>query len=294
LGNTSNDWNSVIRARVWRLALDGSEELTNGSPGFCDNFVNAGSDAVVGEQYFGTGATFEPGSVVASLSPTQNFNLAYWKITYPDATEEDPPQVVDSEFYTDPTTGAMVFQCPNQGQTTSSSTRYSRTELREMLRLSPGTRSLGNNWVISTAANETQMSAGGVDGTMAATLAVDQVSVSNNPGDDFMLGRVVVGQIHASDDEPLRIYYRKQPHHSKLEGIALGEKWSYKVEVIGREMVVTVIKEDGSFVAQNITWAAEYDRDWFYFRAGSYNQNNGGETDEFARVSFFALDVNHN
>lgn len=157
---------------------------------------------------------------------------------------------------------------------------------------------------------------------MQATLAVDRVSETHNAGEEYMLGRVVVGQIHASEDEPLKIFYRKQPGHTNgsvymtyedsrgefhidliggkdvdrdpADGIKLGEKWAYDVNVVGREMLVRVTKEDGSSVSQAITWASEYDTDWFYFKAGNYHLNNGGVQDEYARVSFFALDVSHN
>jgi len=33
--------------------------------------------------------------------------------------------------------------------------------------------------------------------------------------------------------------------------------------------------------------------DWMYFKAGNYNQNNAGDPDEYAQVSFFDLDVVH-
>ena len=77
------------------------------------------------------------------------------------------------------------------------------------------------------------------------------------------------------------------------DGIALGEKWSYEVDVRGRDMVVTVTKEDGTSKSKAITWSSEYDNDWFYFKAGNYNQNNGGATGDYAQVSIFALEVSH-
>jgi len=77
------------------------------------------------------------------------------------------------------------------------------------------------------------------------------------------------------------------------DGIALGEKWSYEVDVSGRDMTVTVTKEDGTSKSRTITWGSEYDNDWFYFKAGNYNQNNGGEPGDYAQVSIFALDVTH-
>ena len=219
----------------------------------------------------------------------------------------------------------MVFECVNRGKQTSSSTKYARSELREMLRgtnTSIGTKSLGNNWVISTASSSDQQAAGGVDGNMKVTVAVDAVSTTYSDGNDFMLGRVIVGQIHGSNDEPFKIFYRKLPGNSKgsvyfsyedskienyyelfgsrdtdasnpADGIALGEKWSYEVDVRGREMVVTVTKEDGTFKSKSITWSSEYNDDWFYFKAGNYNQNNGGVSGDFAQVSVFALDVTH-
>jgi len=219
----------------------------------------------------------------------------------------------------------MVFECVNRGERTSNSTKYARSELREMLRGtndSIGTKSLGNNWVISAANLSMQQDAGAVDGNMKATVAVDAVSTTYSDGNDFMVGRVIVGQIHGSDNEPFKIYYRKLPGNSKGsvyfsyedsrveeyyeffgsrstdadnpdDGIALGEKWSYEVDVSGRDMTVTVTKEDGTSKSRTITWGSEYDNDWFYFKAGNYNQNNGGEPGDYAQVSIFALDVTH-
>ena len=73
-----------------------------------------------------------------NLPPSGNFDLSYWKLTRPNNTERDENTLsngyfVDGEFYTDSTTGAMVFWCPNHGRTTSN-TSFPRTELREMIR----------------------------------------------------------------------------------------------------------------------------------------------------------------
>jgi len=273
---------------------------------------------------YGTGATFIAGNPNPSNSPDENFDMSIWKITYPDATETDPPEVRDNEFYTDPETGAMVFECVNQGERTSSSTKYSRSELREMLRpdSSIGTKDLGNNWVISEASSSIQEEAAGINGNMKATVAVDRVSTTYSGSDEFMLGRVIVGQIHGSENEPFKIFYRKLPGNSKgsiyfnyedddielyyefigsrdndaadpEDGIALGEKWAYEVDVQGRDMTVTVTRENGDFISRTITWDDQYDNDWFYFKAGNYNQNNGGEDGDHAKVSIFHLDVTH-
>ena len=327
LGNSINEWNSIIEVEVQWLPVSGSEDTSSGVGGECSAAITGGSDVQnVSPLDEGTNGTLYSGSTSSFNSPAENFDLTHWKITYPDASEAYPPAVVPNEFYTDETTGAMVFECVNRGERTSKSTKYARSELREMLRGtddSIGTKSLGNNWVISTAPLSAQQSAGGVDGNMKVTVAVDAVSTTYSDGNDYMLGRVIVGQIHGSEDEPFKIYYRKLPGNTKgsvyfsyedskvehyyelfgsrdndasdpADGIALGEKWSYEVDVSGRAMVVTVTKEDGTFKSKSIAWSSEYDDDWFYFKAGNYNQNNGGETGDFAQVSVFALTATHN
>ena len=89
-----------------------------------------------------------------NLPPGGNFDLSYWKLTRPNQQERDADQLaagysVDGEFYTDETTGAMVFWCPNDGATGGST--YPRNELREMIRrfdTSIPTQGINkNNWV---------------------------------------------------------------------------------------------------------------------------------------------------
>jgi poly(beta-D-mannuronate) lyase len=218
----------------------------------------------------------------------------------------------------------MVFRCPNSGSTTSDKTKYPRSELREMIR---GTNDdidtkgvNGNNWVLSTSSSTSVRNAGGSDGRLSATLSVDHVSKS---GDASMIGRVVVGQIHGSEDEPLKLYYRKLPGNSigsvyfayekwqgsdvkyhliggsgnndsnPSNGIALGEKWSYEVDVYGRDMTVTVTKEDGSVFDETITMESDYNNDWMYFKAGVYNQNNGGDAGDYVQATFYKLTQSH-
>ena len=156
-----------------------------------------------------------------TLPPSGNFDLTFWKLTRPNNTEKDEKTLAngyirEGEFYTDSITGAMVFWCPNTGATTSN-TSFPRTELREMLRRgdsSIGTQGINkNNWVFSSSTLANQEAAGGVDGIMTATLQVDHVSLTS---DEFRkVGRTIIGQIHASDDEPCRLYYRKLPGHER-------------------------------------------------------------------------------
>ncbi len=264
-----------------------------------------------------------------NLPPGGNFDLTYWKLTRPNQQERDADQLstgysVDGEFYTNPTTGAMVFWCPNDGATGGST--YPRNELREMMRrldTSIPTQGINkNNWVFSSSTMANQEAAGGVDGIMTATCAVDHVSLTS---DEFRkVGRTIVGQIHASDDEPCRIYYRKLPGHTKgsiyfahepttgaeqwydmigsrddnapdpVDGVALGEKFSYEIKAIGNLLTVTIMREGKDDVVREVDMTnSGFQDDWMYFKAGNYNQNNAGDPDEYAQVSFYALDVTH-
>jgi len=65
-----------------------------------------------------------------------------------------------------------------------------------------------NNWAFSSAPQSAQDTAGGVDGRLRVTLAVNAVTTT---GDNNQIGRLIIGQIHAKDDEPIRLYYRKLP-----------------------------------------------------------------------------------
>lgn len=264
-----------------------------------------------------------------TLPPSGNFDLLCWKLTRPNQQEKNEDILsngyfVSGEFYTDSVTGAMVFWCPNDGLTGGST--YPRNELREMMRCgdnSIGTQGINkNNWVFSSSTTENQEAAAGVDGIMTATVAVDHVSLTSDAG--FKVGRTIVGQIHASDDEPCRLYYRKLPGNTKgsiylahepttgpeqwyemigsrsdfandpVDGVALGEKFSYEIKAIGNLLTVTVMREGKDDVVQEVDMTnSGFADDWMYFKAGNYNQNNAGDPGEYAQVSFFALDVKH-
>lgn len=264
-----------------------------------------------------------------NLPPSGNFELIDWKVTLPDQTEileldlangfESP-----NEFYTDPVTGAMVFRCPNDGATGGST--YPRSELREMLRAgnySIPTQGIGlNNWVFSTSTQANQDASGGVDGILTATVAVDHVSTTGNSN---MIGRVIIGQIHGPNDEPCRLYYRKLPANTKgaiyfahepnngnpeqyyemigsrsssapdpVDGIALGEQFSYEIRVVGNTLTVTIARAGYADLVEIVDMSQSgFEDDWMYFKAGCYNQNNSGDAGDYSQVSFFALDNTH-
>ncbi|MCR2802684.1 polysaccharide lyase family 7 protein [Paenibacillus sp. SCIV0701] len=290
-GNNVNNWNSILETEIWGTVSSGGGGDTGGG---------------------GTGG------LNPSLPPSGNFDLTKWKITLPDASEVQPSSLSNgythpSWFYTSSSNGGMVFRSPNLGSTTTNST-YTRSELREMLNPSAGTTSLGNNWVTSTSSSSTKSQAGGVDGTMNATLQVDRVSTT---GDSTKMGRVVVGQIHGPDTEPIRLYYHKRPTDTKgaiyfgtddlsnnntwvniiggpsslnpSNGIALGQKWSYEIKVVGLTMTVKVTPEGGSTTTVQYTLPSGYNNKYLYFKAGVYNQNNTGTSSDYVQATFHKL-----
>ncbi len=313
-GNTQNAWNSLVEFQAYGCGLGEIEATGDGSA----------TAKVAGLSHFGL-KTDQP--------PAANFDLAGWKITVPIDADHDgrADEILENAlmagwsdrdvFYTDPVSGAMVFRSSPGSAATTQNSSYGRSELRGMLRKgddSIRTRSddgtpTKNNWVFATAPLATQRLAGGVNGTLNATLSVDQVT---RIGDSAKVGRVVIGQIHAKDDEPIRLYYRKLPFNthgsiyfaheksgggetwveligsraSDLEnppaGVLLGEVFSYQISVTAEErngvmhpmLNVSITRSDGSVVAAPPLdmSASGYSvaNDFMYFKAGAYSQNN--------------------
>ena len=175
-----------------------------------------------------------------------------------------------------------------------------------------------NNWVFSTSSSSAKSAAGGIDGTMNATLTVDYVSTT---GDAAKVGRVVVGQIHAPDSEVIRLYYHKRPtdtrgaiyfghdtpsnsnsYHAILgdpnnlnpaNGILLGQVWSYEIKVVGLTMTVKVTPQGGSTTTVTFALESGYNNLSQYFKAGVYNQNNTGTSADYTQATFYALTHTH-
>ena len=272
-----------------------------------------------------TSGTYTIGSVTdldPSAPPSSNFDLTHWKITLPDASEVSAATLsngyeLENTFYTSPTTGGMVFRCPNLADTTTNSS-YSRTELREMLAPSGSASAAANNWVFSTSSSASKAAAGGIDGTMRATLTVDRVSTT---GDSGKVGRVIVGQIHGPSSEPIRLYFHKRPsdqrgaiyfahdtpsnsgsYHAIIgdpnnlnptNGILLGERWSYEIKVVGQTMTVKVTPQGRATVTTTFALESGYNDLGMYFKAGVYNQNNTGTADDYVQATFYSLTHTH-
>ena len=234
-------------------------------------------------------------------------------------------------FYTS-ADGGIVMRSPSRGFKTSTNTSYVRVELREMLRR--GNTNIGstqgvnaNNWVFGHAPTSAQANAGGINGELNVTLAVNQVTTN---GENYQIGRVIIGQIHANDDEPIRLYYRKLPNNSKgaiyfaheprtgnevyvemigsrdnttsnpSDGIALDEKFSYTINATDALLTVTIAREgkDDEVATYDMTGSQYDDPDqYMYFKVGVYHVNNSSDpssdTGQFAQATFYEIRNSH-
>lgn len=280
----------------------------------------------------------------AGLPPSGNFDLLDWKLDLPvddngnlsgdsaKVDEDDMAEGYSSEWFFTGPDGGMVLRAPPGGATTSANTRYTRTELREMLRR--GDRSIStrggndrpnkNNWALSSQPQSAQDDAGGVDGTLRVSMAVNDVTTT---GEDFQIGRIIIGQIHAEGDEPIRLYYRKLPDNQRgaiyaaheisggddiyfemigsrsnsadnpSNGILLGEIFEYVITADGNFLDVTINRADGAEIAQtriDMTQSGyDVENDFMYFKAGNYHQNDSADADDFAQVTIYVLDNTH-
>ncbi|SDI37026.1 polysaccharide lyase family 7 protein [Winogradskyella thalassocola] len=279
------------------------------------------------------------GTLDPNKTPSENFDLSTWNLSIPEdqgngtATTISVSQINNnyensSYFYT-AADGGMVFKCPVDGYKTSENTSYTRVELREMLRgtnTSISTQGVnGNNWVFGTAPIADINAAAGYDGEMNATLAVNHVTTT---GSNSHVGRVIIGQIHANDDEPIRIYYRKLQNNAlgsiyfaheptdgngaeqwyemigsrsnsasnPADGIALNEVFSYRIKVVGDDLTVTIIREGKPDVVETVNMVNSgfnVGGQYMYFKAGVYQGNNSGDDDDYVQATFYALEKTH-
>ncbi len=273
-----------------------------------------------------------------SKKPGENFDLLDWSLTLPTDINKDKKadtvyeSALDEGFELKPffytaDDGGLVFACPNVGAKTSKNTKYARTELREMLRRGNtriNVRGITeNNWVFGGAHGSAKRKAGGIEGSLEGTLKVNRVSTT---GDEKMVGRVIIGQIHATDDEPIRLYYRKLPNNSRgavyfaheinggddvwinligtrshtlsdpEDGIALDEKFSYKITVENEVLFVTIIREGKPNITQYYDMkdsGYSSGNQFMFFKAGVYNQNNGGAEGDYVQATFYHIHNSH-
>ena len=299
MGNSENDWSSIVEVQVHS----------------CE-----GAD----------------GQIVDLFPNELGIELVDWYLSVPtdednngksDTIDEDDLAAgyTNSEYFYTSADNGLVMRTPSYGFKTSTNTSYVRVELREMLRR--GNRSINtqgvnkNNWVFGSASNKGQADAGGVDGELNVTLAVNNVTTT---GENYQIGRVVIGQIHANDDEPIRLYYRKLPgnnkgsiyfaHESRVEGsdevyvemigsrsnsasnpsdgIALHEKFSYRINVTANLLTVTISREGKKDLVRDLDMSNslfDTDGQYHYFKVGVYHLNNSSGADEYAQATFYEI-----
>lgn len=272
-------------------------------------------------------------------SPAENFDLSTWKLNTPENNGNDLAETIsvselnsayqDTRYFYTADDGGMVFKCPVAGFKTSANTSYTRVELREMLRgtdTNIATQGVNkNNWVFGSASESDKKAAAAYDGEMNAILAVNHVTTT---GSSSHIGRVVIGQIHANTDEPIRIYYRKLKDNAlgsiyfaheptdgngseqwyemigsrsnsasnPSDGIALNEKFSYTINVVGDILAVTISRDGKDDVVKTVDMANSgfnVAGQYMYFKAGLYHLNNSGDDDDYAQVTFYSLEKTH-
>ena len=271
-----------------------------------------------------------------TIPPSSVFDLSDWSLSVPvdadnngkadQVREKELVGAYANEFFYLSEDGGMVFKCPIEGYKTSKNTTYTRSELREMLRAGDySVKTKGptkNNWVFegSPSVNE----AGGYGGKLTATLAVNHVTET---GKASHVGRVIIGQIHAHHNEPLRLYYRKLPNNKKgsiyfahegrvngeedfyeliggksnslndpSDGIALNEKFSYEVIVAGAVLSIRIIRPNKPVIHKVISMAkSDYavKDEYMYFKAGVYNQNKTVKPTDYVQATFYELSNSH-
>ncbi|MCV2402449.1 polysaccharide lyase family 7 protein [Marinomonas sp. C2222] len=280
-----------------------------------------------------------PAQVRPDFKPGQNFDLGGWYLSI--ATDHDangkpddvPEQYLaqgyeNPDFFYTAKDGGLVFKSFIKGVRTSKNTKYVRTELRQMLRRGDQSIDLKgvtkNNWVFGSAPEADLKKAGAVDGILEATLKIDHTTTTGEPE---QVGRFIIGQIHANDDEPIRLYFRMLPGHKKgsiyfahenrnegsdiyynlvgsrsggapdpVDGIALGDVFSYRIEVKGNDMTVTLSRDGYPDAIQKVDMSnSGYDAggQYMYFKAGVYNQNHSGDPDDYVQATFYKLKTTH-
>ena len=295
-------------------------------------------------------------------TPADNFELIDWRLDYPlnsqgelTGQQEAPSErelvgiedanpalgstSASGEGFSHPlyfhtgADGGLVMHAPVIGATTSSGVRFTRTEFREMLRrgdesIRTNTNSTTerpnlNNFAFSSQPQDAQDEAGGVDGTLRVTMSVNAVTTT---GQDNQVGRLIIGQIHARNDEPLRLYYRKLPGNTHgsiyacheirdgdditfniigsidddqpnpTDGFLLGEIFTYEIVARGN-FIDVIISQDGVVLGEVTIDQSNsgYDigAEYLYFKAGNYHVNSTADPSEFAEVTLYELENSH-
>ena len=234
----------------------------------------------------------------SNLPPGGNFNLTNWYLGLPvdstNGTAGGSASILATQliggysnalyFYTGPD-GAMTFWARVDGATTEGSS-YPRSELREQI--IPGENNI--NW------------RGYGTHLLTAICKVTEVSSTK---------KVIIGQIHTKtgDARPLvklqynngtiealvKIYpddnLSNADHKFYYQNVGLNNDINYAIQLENGLVTVTVngLSQSTNSFLSHTNWAPQE----FYFKAGSYCQDNVGPSSEGARVAFYSLARSH-
>ena len=321
--NDYNNWQSITEIKVYGDTGNSAQPVAVAD--------NAPTGSSAGSGQFGLDPNAEP---------WENFDLTDWAIDTPAFASDGESERFgefdwndiskDSEnFFFTHTDGGMRFVTRLDGAKTSKNTSYVRSELREMLRRGNekiSTRGAnGNNWALGYQPGNTDHA--GRNGKLSATLRVNKVTTTGD--DEYHLGRTIIGQIHAEEDEPLKLYYRKFPGDSRgciyirmevrksddirfpivgdedcnspSNGIALNELFSYEITNDDEDITVRIRRGDRNGPTIGLRTIdldkldAGYDlsSEWMYFKLGAYTQNNTGNKSDGDIITFYRLENTH-
>ncbi|MFC2129292.1 polysaccharide lyase family 7 protein [Bacteroidota bacterium] len=228
--------NSVNNATSWSWTFGDGGSSTEQNP--IHTYTTAGSYTVSlrASNAAGDSTTSKPDYITIEIQAASDYPsdvISYfdeWKITMGDGSGEN--DLVDYEhsdyFYdtNDGTSNWVVYKTPNSGGTTPNSSN-TRSELRQI-----------SEWTPETG------------GKLTGALKVMHVSTTADARVPASFS-VVVGQIHSSEgheNEPLKIFYKKFPGHTKgsvfwhyeinTDGDDNGERWDYSTAIWGNDWSV--------------------------------------------------------
>ncbi len=244
---------------------------------------------------------------------SDNFDLSVWKLTLPVSEADyfgngdssaaeilplgDNPEGItsldggfcDDKYFYISDDGALVFRTPLTGGTTTSNSKYVRSELRELYDWQPGESTGSANWE-----NEGQH-------RLHAKLRVDEF-FADDP-------QTVVGQIHTKYsskplvkllwdgvDKPVRAILNEDPDNGnpfslKFDTVGL-EAFTYDIQLNGNTLTITVNTTTHQLTFGEGRLSEKWDDHVFYFKAGNYAQadkNSGGVFE----VHFYELAIEH-
>ena len=223
-----------------------------------------------------------------ALPPAGNFDLSHWYLTLP---EPGAPIIMPAAlaggytnaawFYTS-ADGSMTFWCPVTGGTTPSSS-YPRSELRETL----DPLDLAVNWP-----------------ALGTHVLEAQCRLLQAPSN----GRVVLGQIHAYfDNAPALALIKYEGGEVNLEvrispavsgsiklplgTVELEQPIHYRIHLQNGVLSASLngVSQSADLFKLNPGWSNQT----FYFKAGSYCQDNSGDSSEGSLVSFQQIEASH-